>query len=109
MRQLVNPRGHLLAGDCRYTDLYVPPKAALISDETLLAAFTRGFFGGGVFGPERLFLRLVRPASLYFLGTSRHDAGQTPGGRDCSFAARAGYIWLTFCLWISEVVIPSRI
>ena len=69
VRKLVNPRDSIMRGDCQSIDLDVSPKASLIKDEALLAAFTRGFFSGSVFGPERLALRVARPALLNFPGT----------------------------------------
>ena len=69
VRKLVNPRDSIMTGDCQSIDLDVSPKASRIKDEALLAAFTRGFFGGNVFGPERLALRVARPALLNFPGT----------------------------------------
>lgn len=61
IRQIVNPRGHVQSGDSHSIDLDVPAGAARITDEALLAAFTRGFFAGSIFGPERFVLRLLRP------------------------------------------------
>lgn len=57
-----------MGGDSRSIDLDVSAEAATIKDETLLAAFTRGFFGGSVFTPERVFLSLMRPSVRNFPG-----------------------------------------
>lgn len=53
----INPRGHALITD---TISQVFPREAIpeLNDEQLLSNFTFGFFGGFVFGPERLALRL---------------------------------------------------
>lgn len=60
VKNVVNPRGHVTSSDSLYTDLNLPEKARNLSDEALLAAFVRGFFGGKVFAAERGLLNLFR-------------------------------------------------
>lgn len=61
VKHVVNPRGHVASSDSLYMDLELPEKARNLSDEALLAAFVRGFFGGRVFAAERGLLNLFRP------------------------------------------------
>lgn len=60
VRNLVNPRGHVSTADGLFIDVDIPEKAQKLSDEALLAAFVRGFFGGKVFAMERGLLGLFR-------------------------------------------------
>lgn len=54
--KVVNPRGHVALKDSRCIDFELP---AGLSDEAVLAAFMEGFFGGKVFGIERLLLQVT--------------------------------------------------
>ncbi|KAL2214172.1 hypothetical protein CC79DRAFT_1362954 [Sarocladium strictum] len=65
-RDVVNPREHIALYDTRYMDVQLPSEAKVLNDETLLAAFLRGFFGGRVFAPERALLRFFRPDIVNF-------------------------------------------
>ncbi|TEA17576.1 hypothetical protein C8034_v012256 [Colletotrichum sidae] len=60
LTELVNPRGHVSAADAWHTDLNLPASTRRVTDEALLAAFVRGFFGGTVLALERSALRLAR-------------------------------------------------
>lgn len=71
-RDVVNPREHIALYDTRYMDIQLPAVAKGPSDEALLAAFLRGFFGGRVFAPERALLRFFRPDIVNFSGRSYH-------------------------------------
>ncbi|KAJ5186285.1 hypothetical protein N7449_011049 [Penicillium cf. viridicatum] len=53
----VNPRHHVTATD-NVTQVFPESVIAGLSDEEALALFTRGFFGGFVFGFERSILRM---------------------------------------------------
>ncbi|KOS42975.1 hypothetical protein ACN38_g6125 [Penicillium nordicum] len=53
----VNPRHHVTATD-NVTQVFPESVVAGLSDEEALALFTRGFFGGFIFGFERSILRL---------------------------------------------------
>lgn len=53
----VNPRHHVTATD-NVTQVFPESVVAGLSDEEALALFTRGFFGGFVFGFERSILRM---------------------------------------------------
>lgn len=55
--QFVNPRHHITATD-NITQVFPESVVAGLSDEEALALFTRGFFGGFVFGFERSILRM---------------------------------------------------
>lgn len=55
--QFVNPRHHVIATD-NVTQTFPESVVAGLSDEEALALFTRGFFGGFVFGLERSVLRM---------------------------------------------------
>ena len=55
--QFVNPRHHVTATD-NVTQVFPESVVAGLSDEEALALFTRGFFGGFVFGFERSILRI---------------------------------------------------
>ncbi|KAM0274365.1 hypothetical protein ACHAQH_007902 [Verticillium albo-atrum] len=56
----VNPNRHVALHDCRHISVQIPEHARSMSDEALLAAFVRGFFGGKVFAPERTLLKIVK-------------------------------------------------
>lgn len=103
--KLVNPRGHILAGDTRSIDLDVSDRAARIKDEAILAAFTRGFFGGSIFAPEKVFLNVVRPKMLYFPGSSR----SMEEAAICSSSRSFRSCQLTSILEIEEAPVPLRI
>ena len=65
--QIVNPRGHAGSNGARTTVIRLPAgKATDFDHEQILAAFFEGFFGGWVFGPERLVLQLVRRRLVHF-------------------------------------------
>lgn len=53
----INPRHHVISTD-RTTQDFPASAVEGLSDENVLALFTRGFFGGFVFGFERIFLQL---------------------------------------------------
>ena len=57
--KLINPKGCRSLDDSRSVTLRLPQGAQRCSEEQVLARFTRGFFGGLVFGPERLALNVV--------------------------------------------------
>lgn len=59
LNRLVNQKNHTAYNDSRFIDLDVPAGVDAPSDEALLAAFVRGFFGGRVFAPERTVLSLI--------------------------------------------------
>jgi hypothetical protein len=52
----VNPRHHIVNTD-QVTQVFPASAVEGLSDENVLALFTKGFFGGFVFGPERFVLR----------------------------------------------------
>ncbi|KAF2017408.1 hypothetical protein BU24DRAFT_490580 [Aaosphaeria arxii CBS 175.79] len=54
-RKLTNPKDTLALNDTRWTDVKVPRGT---TDEVVLARFVRGFFGGYVFAPERMMLKV---------------------------------------------------
>jgi hypothetical protein len=56
---LINPKGHTSLDDSRFIDVPLPKSATHLKDEAILAALLRGFFGGHVFAPERVLLRLA--------------------------------------------------
>lgn len=79
--QLINPRGHCITEDGYIYHVGVGTGArdkasspgdgsvgrssiADLSDEALLARFTRGFFGGTVFWPESLVLRALAACGM---------------------------------------------
>jgi hypothetical protein len=45
--------------DTRFMTVDIPPSMRDVSDEVLLAQFVKGFFGGWVFFPESVVLKLV--------------------------------------------------
>lgn len=53
----VNPRRHVITTG-NVSQVFPASAIAGLSDETVLALFTKGFFGGDVFGPERFILRI---------------------------------------------------
>ena len=57
--KLINPEEFRSWDDSRSVTLKLSGKAKEWSDEQILARFTRGFFGGWVFGPERAVLRMA--------------------------------------------------
>lgn len=57
--KFINPKGFRSWDDSRSVTLRLPQGAQGWSDEQVLARFTRGFFGGWVFGPERLALNVA--------------------------------------------------
>lgn len=64
----VNPNNHPTLTDTLSTTL--PPTTR--SDAEILARFTRAYFGGYVFAPERLFLQLFRPGFVHYSSTLEH-------------------------------------
>lgn len=55
--KLINPRNHVIATD--QVSLRLPASSISgLSDEAVLALFTRGFFGGSVFAIERLYMKM---------------------------------------------------
>ncbi|EAS36700.3 uncharacterized protein CIMG_02054 [Coccidioides immitis RS] len=106
-RRIINPRGHRISEDC-YT-VTLPNTTAIFiasadsagplsqkvgaeskpiaqfSDEELLARFTRGFFGGNIFAPERFILGIggVKMFQAQFDGyQQRFEHGHSVGGID---------------------------
>ncbi|KAH8171924.1 hypothetical protein LIA77_08691 [Sarocladium implicatum] len=62
IRRIANPRNFPLSvADTRFAEIRIPARHAGISDEKLLASFTRGFYGGMVFGVERTVANHVLP------------------------------------------------
>lgn len=59
IKSLVNPRGHQSMRDSHHMRLKLPPHLRDVSDEAILARFTKGFFGGWTLTPERTALRLM--------------------------------------------------
>jgi hypothetical protein len=59
----VNPGQHITIDDTRSALVSVPQS---ISQEQILAKFLAGFFGGNVFAPERMALRLMRRQLVNF-------------------------------------------
>lgn len=58
--ELINPRHHAYATDSRSVTLKLPKgNAASCTDETLLNAALKGFFGGWIFTPERIGLGVL--------------------------------------------------
>ncbi|KAJ5970413.1 uncharacterized protein N7479_000331 [Penicillium vulpinum] len=55
--QIINPRHHVTTTDV-VTQVFPESVVAGLSDEEALSLFTRGFFGGFVFGFERFILRI---------------------------------------------------
>src|ERR1700716_3650644 len=53
----VNPR-HRVITTGNVSQVFPASAIAGLSDETVLALFTRGFFGGFVFAPERFILKM---------------------------------------------------
>jgi hypothetical protein len=54
---LINPRNHVIVTD--QVSVRLPASSISgLSDEAVLALFTRGFFGGKVFAIERLYMKL---------------------------------------------------
>ncbi|KFY42162.1 hypothetical protein V495_04644 [Pseudogymnoascus sp. VKM F-4514 (FW-929)] len=55
--KLINPRNHVIVTD--QVSVRLPASSISgLSDEAVLALFTRGFFGGRVFAIERLYMKL---------------------------------------------------
>lgn len=55
--KLLNPRNHVIVTD--QVSIRLPASSISgLSDEAVLALFTRGFFGGKVFAIERLYMKL---------------------------------------------------
>ncbi|KFY75768.1 hypothetical protein V499_04273 [Pseudogymnoascus sp. VKM F-103] len=55
--KLINPRNHVIVTD--QVSVRLPASSISgLSDEAVLALFTRGFFGGKVFAIERLYMKL---------------------------------------------------
>lgn len=66
---LINPRKHKFSADT--VSLYLPAeKIEHLSDERILALFTKGFFGGPAFRLESLFMKGV---GYRILGPPRFD------------------------------------
>lgn len=60
---VVNPKKHPSVQDSRHITVHVPNG---LSDETLLASFVSGFFGGHVFALERGILKVMRKQISHF-------------------------------------------
>lgn len=57
VKELINRNNHPAVMDSQYTELAA--RFREVPDKVLLARFLRGFFGGYVFGPERVALQAV--------------------------------------------------
>lgn len=57
VKSIVNPKNHIAHNSSRSISVTVPKD---VSDETILARFVQGFFGGYVLAPERSVLGLLR-------------------------------------------------
>jgi hypothetical protein len=70
--QIANPRNLKCLKDTRTISLpanrFKAPNGAVLSDEQILARFTRGWIGGYVLAPERCILKLVNWMGLRVLG-----------------------------------------
>ena len=53
----MNPRNHVINTD-KVVQVLPASAVAGLSDENVLALFSRGFFGGSIFGFERFILRI---------------------------------------------------
>lgn len=67
-RKIVNLKKHPSMADGRYITLDIPPHLQHVSDEALLAKFTKGFYCGLVLGPERLALGTLKATLTYLPG-----------------------------------------
>ncbi|KAK2608865.1 hypothetical protein QQS21_002578 [Conoideocrella luteorostrata] len=76
IRRLVNPRGHTAWEDARTVTLRIPKGCEGPSEEVLLSAFVRAFFGGLVFAPERLTLQFLRRPIVVFDGLAPNTTPQ---------------------------------
>ncbi|KAG7111614.1 hypothetical protein HYQ44_009809 [Verticillium longisporum] len=70
--QHVNPGAHPALHDCRHMDVSIPEHARSLTDQVLLAAFVRGFFGGKVFAPERAVLKIAKLDLLNYPSLKRN-------------------------------------
>ncbi|KAF7547336.1 hypothetical protein G7Z17_g7797 [Cylindrodendrum hubeiense] len=52
--------------DSRFITLEIPAEHQNVTDEVILARFSKGFFGGLVLAPERIALQIFRPRFLNF-------------------------------------------
>ncbi|KAH7140913.1 hypothetical protein EDB81DRAFT_724228 [Dactylonectria macrodidyma] len=64
--EIVNAKKHPQMEDSRFITIEIPPEHQDATDEVLLARFAKGFFGGLVIAPERIFLWTFRPRFLNF-------------------------------------------
>ncbi|KAH7000469.1 hypothetical protein EDB80DRAFT_724019 [Ilyonectria destructans] len=64
--EIVNAKQHHQMADSRFITIEIPPEHQNMTDEVLLARFTKGFFGGLVIAPERIALQIFRPKFLNF-------------------------------------------
>lgn len=70
LQKIVNSKNHPSMSDGQHTIIDIPPQLQDVSDEVLLAKFTRGFYCGLVLGPERVALKTFK-AKLTFLPSKR--------------------------------------
>ncbi|KAJ5241999.1 uncharacterized protein N7469_000326 [Penicillium citrinum] len=68
VNKIVDPRGGSIVFDTRYISVPIPAHRRDISDQELLARFTKGFFGGAVLRPERTVLRKLRWELVHLSG-----------------------------------------
>lgn len=68
VHELANPRQHQATTDTRSITIDIPPHHRQVSDQVLLASFVKGFFGGLVFGPERVALQTLGPKLVNYPG-----------------------------------------
>lgn len=78
VQEIIDPRNGSIVFDTRSIDVPIPAHRRDISDQELLARFTKGFFCGAVLRPERTVLRNLRWELVHlsgmplFLGIQRH-------------------------------------
>ncbi|KAH6892412.1 hypothetical protein B0T10DRAFT_483744 [Thelonectria olida] len=64
--KIVNVKNHAAIGDSRFIAIDIPSQHQHLSDETLLAKFVQGFFGGVVISPERMTLQTLGLNLVHF-------------------------------------------
>ncbi|KAM5354046.1 hypothetical protein ACJ41O_000696 [Fusarium nematophilum] len=68
--EIVNAGKHTRMADSRFISIDIPTQHRHVSDEVLLAKFTRGYFGGLVIGPERVALQTLGLNLVHFTRAS---------------------------------------
>jgi hypothetical protein len=64
LRKVVNPRDHVMSTDTRTMVIDIPATRRHVSDQELLARFTKAFYNGWVFAPEKYLIRLLSRRTL---------------------------------------------